>query len=127
MLTSNNYLEYLDDEVAEWCIGGPTPDLYYEAQNIKRGTSYSASFGSTGYYYNAGTDFQNIANISPNSAFWLAGPGSYGNGWVLTVEPQGRSWCSADKDGKMNMVPVVCLKSDTKLIENTNGIYSLEQ
>ena len=123
MLTASNNTTYCDSSVCAFAIGGPTIDLYFKAYNQKVGTSFNLkNYNSTGYVYNNFTGLTNTFGLGTTS-FWFASPGSYGNGWVMTLSGD-KTWCLADKDSAQNFLPVVSIKTNGVIYSNGTN-YSI--
>ena len=123
MLTPSNYSSYCKSDICDFAAAGPTIDLYFEAYNLKTGSSINyKQYNSTGYTYNAWTGINNAFNLS-NTTFWFSSPGSYGNGWVMILTGN-KTWCYADKDGNVSFNPIVSIKSNSIIYHNGTN-YSI--
>ena len=141
MLDINAWSVYAGN-CAEYAIGGPTVEMLLKSYSEKYMVDYRAQADSnTGYkmsndggsswqyYYNdmlSTSDSTYVINSTTKaSSMWLASPSTYSTNDIMHVNNAagvGRNVSNGKTDG---FRPIVCLKSDTKLVKNSDGSYTI--
>ena len=142
MLDINAWSVYAGEN-ADYAIGGPTVEMFFNSYNEKYGTNYVAKATST-YGYSVGngsasSDSISLSNTSDtlyvisskNNAqgMWLASPSAaYRDEAVLGVANNGNvdyyDYSNAYFTG-MAFRPVVCLNSDVQFKKNSDGSFTI--
>ena len=153
MLNTNNWKSFVDDTYADYAIGGPTIEMFCASWNaISNNKLYCNKKSSYGYYIGTKSSpttisAQNIIDDRQNQlyrpysaqmggakGYWISSPSANtnftGGNAVMNIDSTS-TWVSSAKYNNTYFAfrPVVRLKSDVKLIENTTdfGInYNLQ-
>ena len=126
-------------EKAEYAIGGPTIELFFNSYNKKYGTNYVAkSTSSTGYLVGNGsaTGYQLTLSVNNDNLYvlnsqeranemWLASPISDFQYYIMSVSYNGNVGNTIRTSTSSGFRPIVCLKSDVKL-QDENGTYTIK-
>ena len=148
MLDTNAWSGFKGDE-AEYAIGGPTIELFFEAYNKAHGTSanqYQARAKSTTGYEittDGGTTWGNstssaggnylvtndptfVINTNKNAfAMWLASPSAYNAGYVMLVNYGGGVGTNSYDYTLYGFRPLVSLKSEVELRKTGDNTYEI--
>ena len=142
MLDTNVWSTYTDSEgKAEYAIGGPTLDLFSASYNQKypnKQIQYQAD--STGYQVKWSTDGSysySISGLPTNDSLyvisstrkaqgmWLASPSASNGDYVMYVSYDGYVYYSSYNNNYPGLRPLVCLKSDVRLLQQSDGTYKI--
>ena len=148
MLDTNAWSGFKGDD-AEYAIGGPTIELFFEAYNKAHGTSanqYQARAKSTTGYEittDGGTTWGNytgsaggnklvtndptfVINTKKNAyAMWLASPSAHSTSLVMGVTYGGVVDAGIYNDTRLGFCPLVSLKSDVELRKTGDNTYEI--
>ena len=127
-------------EDAEYAIGGPTIELYFNSYNKKYGTNYVSKANSTGYLIGSSTASATSLNLSKTDdklfvepdinkakAMWIASPSSSGANNLIAVNNSGTVGTNAYNNNDCGFRPIVCLKSETEFLKNGNDSFSIAE
>ena len=140
--------KFLDNNKADYCIGGPSVELLFKSYNEKYKTAFESQASSaTGYQIrktssNSWADYINsmlstsdslyvIRSTSNACAYWLTSPSSNGDGYVRSVTHDGDVYTSHyvetnNLNNYYGFRPLVCLKSNIKLQKVSNTQYAIQ-
>ena len=126
---------------AEYAIGGPTLDLFCASYNQKYSSKqiqYQAN--STGYQVKWSTDgsysysisglptndsLYVISSTSKAQGIWLASPSALDDDYLMYVSGDGNVNDYYYGRGDLGLRPLVCLKSDVRLLQQSDGTYKI--
>ena len=142
MLDTNVWSTFTDNEgKAEYAIGGPTLDLFCASYNQKypsKQIQYQSS--SSGYQVKWSTDgsysysisglptndsLYVISSTSKAQGMWLASPSAYSGRYVMDVYYDGYVNGDSYNSSDPGLRPLVCLKSDVRLLQQSDGTYKI--
>ena len=143
MMDTNKWGEKFAGEKAEYAIGGPTIELFCASYKVTHpdryiecgisGNGYTVRWSDSGYanYINELTqdDFNSIyikSDSTKADGMWIASPSANGASYVMCVHNSGSVYYYDYNTTALGFRPVVCLKSEAKLIDNGNGTYSIQ-
>ena len=144
MLDTNAWKGFAGDK-AEYAVGGPSIEILMASYSEKYEVDYrTRAWGTTGYQIsnNGGVSWESEINGMLNSGdrtyvindtnnaigMWVASPCMNSNDYLFFIYNVGKV-ASADygyygiTDGGFR--PLVCLKSDTQLVKNSDGSYTI--
>ena len=145
MLDTNVWDTFTDNAgKAEYAIGGPTLDLFCTSYNKKypnktinynmSGTGYSARL-STDRYGDNTVDIENdslyvISEGNKATGMWIASPGDMDKNamWMTSygIYIGNGGYGGSYNDDGIGFRPIVCLKSDVQLVQQSDGTYSIK-
>ena len=118
-------------EKADYAVGGPSLELLFKSYNEKYGTSYVAEApNSTGYLFdldlklNKDDPLYVIASSGKTQGMWLSSPSGYYSMNMIFVNYGGYIYDNTNYYPP-GFRPIVCLKSDTKLVKNSDGSFTI--
>ena len=142
--------KFLDNNKADYCIGGPSVELLFKSYNEKYKTAYESQASSdTGYQIRktssdswTNTSYGSMLStsdplyvITPASnayAYWLTSPSAANYIGVMNVNSNGGVFSSGvvNNDSyygvSFGVRPLVCLKSNVKLQKVSNTQYAIQ-
>lgn len=138
---------FCNSQYAEYAIGGPTIELFvasYNKTHPDKPILASAAQSTAGYkikwatsttYANAisglgTTESQYVLNSTTKAnGMWLASPSAYTSGFTINYIMSVRYTGAASYDSYTSTIlgfrPIVCLKSNVKLVEKEDGSYKI--
>lgn len=143
MLNSNYWKKYVDENYADWAIGGPTLEMFCASVNIGTDLFYKVDMADSarnrlgileeldkgdtcGYaFYSEDGNLPKNTMWYRNEKYWLASP-SWKEG-IFYINSDGKL-SNGDYTNYTNTYgcrPIVCLKSNVALKSNGNGTYSI--
>ena len=142
MLDTNVWSTFKDNAgKAEYAIGGPTLDLFCASYNEKyptktiqykaNSTGYQVKWSSDSSYSNYIDDLSTndslyiINNIRKAYAMWIASPSADSNGYLMAVYFYGRLYGDGYNNDNPGFRPIVCLKSNVGLEQQSDGTYKI--
>ena len=140
--------KFLDNDKADYVIGGPTVELLFKSYNEKYGTSYlSEAISDIGYRMkkqesndwtdNIGGGIINQNNNMPDNlyvksynskaqAMWLASPSNFSDYHLMDVDGFCNIAYYAYAEDCLGFRPLVCLKSNTQLQKVGDATYQIK-
>ena len=135
--------KFLDNNKADYCIGGPSIELLFKSYNEKYKTAYESQASSATGYQIRKTSSDSWANYvssmlstsdplyvitSPSNAegYWLASPSANYDDFVMTVYYGGVVDFDTYYVNRNGFRPLVCLKSNINLQKVSNTQYAIQ-
>lgn len=141
-MTDTSIWKVFAGDKAEYAIAGPTIEMLIKSHNQKYNTDFQINVISTGYqtrtdnnsdwgytiYLNKNDSTYVISDETKAKSLWVASPSGTGRSDVFKVRSGGRldQQNYANTPNDLGFRPVVCLKSSTQLIKNSDGTYTIK-
>lgn len=125
---------FMNSNYAEYTIGGPSIEMFFNSYNKKYASNYNATnVNATGYIIDninegelQGDSLYVLSDSSSANSYWLSSPSADGVDRILTIYYKGRVGIGSTYYDSIGFRPIVCLKSGLILQKNAdNNSYSI--